>query len=94
MRLGVAHSGPGFSPEQAALLNERECAPGDHALGIGPRGPGGQTGYGLGIVQEIITARHGTVRAERAPEGGALVRILLPDGIGGPTSRRRPADCN
>jgi len=79
--LGVADSGPGFTSEQAALLNDREPgAPGDDGLGIGPSGPGGQTGYGLGIVQEIITNRHGTVRAERAPEGGALVRILLPAG--------------
>jgi signal transduction histidine kinase len=91
--LGVADSGPGFSPEQAALLNDRECAAhGDNGLGIGPSGPGGQTGYGLGIVQEIITARHGTVRAERAPEGGALVRMHLPDGLGGAASGRRPSD--
>lgn len=91
--LGVADSGPGFSPEQAALLNDRECAThGDHGLGLGPSGPGGQTGYGLGIVQEIITTRHGTVRAERAPEGGALVRMRLPDGLSGPTSRRGPSD--
>ena len=87
--LGVADSGPGLTPEQAALLNDGEPDPaGEHGLGIGPSGPGGQTGYGLGIVREIITARNGTVRAERAPEGGALIRMLLPDGAGEPTGWR------
>ena len=90
--LGVADSGPGLTPEQAALLNDDVPTVGsEHGLGIGPSGPGGQTGYGLGIVREITTARNGTVRAECAPEGGALIRMVLPDGAGGPTSRR-PSD--
>ena len=88
--LGVADSGPGFTTEQAALLNDHErAADGDHGLGIGPSGPNGQTGYGLGIVREIMTARNGMVRAERSPEGGALVRIVLTDGHSGSTSWRR-----
>ncbi len=91
--LGVADSGPGFTVEQAALLNDRERpAEGDHGLGIGPSGPNGQTGYGLGIVREIITSRNGTVRAERSPEGGALVRMVLPDGCAGSGGRRRQPD--
>lgn len=77
--LGVADSGPGFTPEQVDLLNDTQPQTrGDLELGIGPGGSGGQTGYGLGIVREIITPRHGTVQAERAPEGGALVRLTLP----------------
>lgn len=89
--LGVADSGPGFTVEQAALLNDSEPASDERlGLGIGPSGPGGQTGYGLGIVREIITARGGTVRAERSPEGGALVRMTLPDRPGGPIRRWQP----
>lgn len=86
--LGVADSGPGFTSEQAAHFNDRErIASGDHGLGLGPSGPDGQTGFGLAIVQEIITARNGTVHVERAREGGALVRMLLPDGHHASTGR-------
>ena len=91
--LGVADSGPGFTVEQAALINDDERATdGEHGLGIGPSGPNGQTGYGLGIVREIIASRNGTVRAERSPEGGALVRMVLPDGRGGSNNRRWQPD--
>lgn len=91
--LGVADSGPGFTVEQAALINDDERATdGEHGLGIGPSGPNGQTGYGLGIVREIIASRNGTVRAERSPEGGALVRMVLPDGREGSSSRRWQPD--
>ena len=84
--LGVADSGPGFTAQQTALLNDRsakDLVGGD--LGIGASGPGGQTGYGLGIVREIVTARQGLVRAGRSREGGALVLIVLPAGQVGHT---------
>lgn len=77
--LGVADSGPGFTDAQLQQLNSAGSTPTAHDLpGILPSGPGGQTGYGLGIVHEIISARHGSVRARRAPEGGALVELVLP----------------
>jgi signal transduction histidine kinase len=75
--LGVADSGPGFTHEQTALLNDRDRPDAGHGLDVGASGPGGQTGYGLGIVREIVTARDGLVRAGRSREGGALVLIVL-----------------
>lgn len=75
--LGVADSGPGFTREQTALLNDRHRLDAGPGLDVGASGPGGQTGYGLGIVREIVTARDGLVRAGRSREGGALVLIVL-----------------
>jgi two-component system, OmpR family, sensor kinase len=75
--LGVADSGPGFTREQTALLNDRHRLDSGPGLDVGASGPGGQTGYGLGIVREIVTARDGLVRAGRSREGGALVLIVL-----------------
>ena len=72
--LGVADSGPGFTAEQTALINDGDAAD----LDLGAGGPGGQTGYGLGIVREIVNARGGLVRAGSSREGGALVLVVLP----------------
>jgi signal transduction histidine kinase len=84
--LGVADSGPGFTHEQTALLNDRDRSDTGLGLDVGASGPGGQTGYGLGIVREIVTARDGLVRAGRSREGGALVLIVLEAGPAGRTS--------
>ena len=36
------------------------------------------TGLGLGIVREVVHARGGTLRASRAPEGGAALILTIP----------------
>ncbi len=85
--LGVADSGPGFTREQTALLNDRDRLDPGRGLDVGASGPGGQTGYGLGIVREIVTARDGLVRAGRSREGGAFVLIVLGTALGrGPSA--------
>lgn len=37
------------------------------------------TGLGLAVTKKIIGEHHGQITAERAPEGGALFRIVLPN---------------
>ncbi len=76
--LGVADSGPGFTPDLARRIN-------NHVPGSSPtQAPHGdldarsQTGLGMGLVQEIVEARGGRVCAGRSREGGALVMMLLP----------------
>lgn len=75
--IGVADSGRGFSLEQRAWLNSSvghavvDVAPGQTAAGQ-------HTGFGLGIVREIVQARHGAVRVGTSREGGALVLVVLP----------------
>jgi two-component system sensor histidine kinase MprB len=43
------------------------------------------SGLGLAIVREVAEAHGGTVEAENAPDGGALVRLAL-DGAARPNS--------
>ena len=78
--IGVADAGPGFTAEQTSLINGGDRADLGGGLDIGASGPGGQTGYGLGIVREIVTARRGLVRAGRSREGGALVLMAVSAG--------------
>lgn len=78
--LGVADSGPGFSPAvQEALRTAR----------VGHEGPldpaalrdvRAQTGLGLALVRQVVHARGGRMLVGTAPEGGAEVSLVLPAG--------------
>jgi signal transduction histidine kinase len=66
--LEVADNGPGIAPELLATVFERY------------RGNGaGGTGLGLAIVHSIVTAHGGRTEAANRPEGGAVIRLHLPD---------------
>lgn len=71
--LEVEDSGPGIDPERLAKVFERFY----RADGARTRASGG-AGLGLSIVQSIVEALGGSVRAENAPSGGALFRVVLP----------------
>ena len=64
----VADNGPGFPPELLPTVFERY------------RGNGaGGSGLGLAIVRSIVTAHGGRTEAANRSEGGALIRLHLPD---------------
>ncbi|WP_296607252.1 HAMP domain-containing sensor histidine kinase [Nocardioides sp.] len=75
--IGVADSGPGFTPELIASLNDEGPNPAAAPAGRSSD-PLSQTGLGLGLVQEILKARGGRLRAGRSDEGGALLVLRLP----------------
>jgi len=69
--LRVRDHGPGIAPEDRAHVFDRFYrAPSARSL------PG--SGLGLAIVREVAEAHGGTVSAEEAPGGGALLRLRLP----------------
>ena len=65
--LSFHDSGPGFPPALLHKLLDPFFTTKD-----------GGTGLGLPIVQSIITSHGGSIALENGPEGGALVRVLLP----------------
>ena len=68
--LRVRDHGPGIAPEDRALVFDRFYrSPAARAM------PG--SGLGLAIVREVAEAHGGTVTAEDAPGGGALMRLSL-----------------
>ena len=67
VRLEFLDSGPGFDPAVLSSLLDPFFTTKD-----------GGTGLGLPIVQSIITSHGGQIELENGPEGGALVRVLLP----------------
>ena len=71
-RIEVADSGAGVPPEERDRLFERF-----RTLTNGSRRQAG-TGLGLAIVHEFVALHGGTVRADGAPEGGALFEVVLP----------------
>jgi K+-sensing histidine kinase KdpD len=75
--IGVADSGQGFTADQRRWLNA-SSPHAETALDEAEIAPGEHTGFGLGIVREVVGAGHGAVRVGTAREGGALVVVLLP----------------
>jgi two-component system OmpR family sensor kinase len=55
------------------------------------RGPGG-AGLGLAIVKAVAHAHHAEVRAEDAPDGGAVFRVTIPLAPSAPAVRARADD--
>jgi len=76
IHLEVADDGPGIPQADLERVFERSYR--------GTRSPNGgdvkPTGSGIGLatVKELVTLHGGTVRADRAPEGGALFVVELP----------------
>jgi len=67
--LRVADSGPGIAPEQL-----REIFTPFYTT----KAPGKGTGLGLAISYRIVHGHGGTMWAERAPDGGAILAVQLP----------------
>ena len=77
--MGVADSGPGLSADQAVTINRSVNAPVPGPGSVAPD-PHSLTGLGIGLVREIVEARHGRLLAGRAREGGALLVVRMPAG--------------
>ncbi len=71
--LSVADSGSGVPPEHRESIFERF-----RQIDGGPSRRFGGTGLGLAIAKEFVELHGGSVRADRAPEGGALFVVELP----------------
>lgn len=69
--LSVTDSGPGIPPEDRELVFERFYRA-DTTRSM----PG--SGLGLAIVRQVVVRMGGSVVAEQSPEGGALIRMMLP----------------
>jgi two-component system sensor histidine kinase MprB len=69
--LTVRDHGPGISAEDLAHVFDR------FYRGAESRGRPG-SGLGLAIVRQVVRQHGGTVTAERAPDGGTLMRVRLP----------------
>ncbi|MEV6929128.1 HAMP domain-containing sensor histidine kinase [Dactylosporangium sp. NPDC051485] len=71
--IAVADDGPGIPEAERERIFDRFVRLDDDRS----RSSGG-TGLGLAIAHDIVTAHGGTLTAEAAPSGGALMRIHLP----------------
>lgn len=77
----VQDDGPGFDPDALERVFDRFFRA-ESPTAPPPPGSSG-TGLGLAIVKAVVDAHGGTVRAENAPDGGAVVEIRLPvSGVG------------
>ena len=80
--LRVRDHGPGFAEEDRPLVFDRF-----YRSAAARSMPG--AGLGLAIVREVAEAHGGTVEAENAEDGGALVRLSL-NGAARPGSSEKP----
>jgi PAS domain S-box-containing protein len=69
VEIGVADSGPGIPPEHLESVFKPFYT-------TKPRGEG--AGLGLAIARGVVVEHQGTIRAERAAEGGARLVVTLP----------------
>ncbi len=74
--IAVTDAGPGFPADYLPHAFERFRRPDS-----GRARAGGGAGLGLAIVLAIARAHGGTVTAGNRPEGGAVVRLVLPDTV-------------
>lgn len=73
LRLAVADSGPGMSPDFATVAFDRFTRPRTQ------RGPSdGGSGLGLAIVAAIVANASGSVRLDNEPGGGLLAVVTIP----------------
>ncbi len=70
--IDIADDGPGFDPEILPHVFDR-FRRGDSR---------GSSGLGLAIANTIVTSHGGRIEVSNRPDGGALVRMLLPVGSG------------
>jgi signal transduction histidine kinase len=73
--IGVADSGPGFTPSQMSAINLPGNAPTEVALLNDPRS---QTGLGLSLVRDVVESRGGRLVVRHSAQGGAEVRLEWP----------------
>ena len=66
-QLCLQDTGPGFAPDDLPHLFERFYK--------GYNAAANSFGIGLALAQRIISAQNGTIRAQNAPEGGALFTV-------------------
>jgi signal transduction histidine kinase len=69
--LQVENTGPALSPEELGRLTAPFDRLGRHADGRG-------AGLGLSIARSVVDAHRGELRLQARPEGGLLVRAILP----------------
>jgi PAS domain S-box-containing protein len=77
VHLEVADSGPGIPEQLRSAVFERY----HQSDGLSARALG-SSGLGLTLVRELIRLHGGQVSAGRAPEGGALISLVLPASAG------------
>lgn len=66
LEIKVADDGKGFARDEINRIWDRFY-----------KGPGGSSGLGLSIVQAVVAAHGGAVKAYNGPDGGAVVEVTL-----------------
>ncbi len=71
----VSDDGPGFMPGTESRVLERFSSSRPESVSAGPPR---HYGLGLALVAEIVALHNGKITLATAPNGGALIRILVP----------------